>query len=236
MGEKTIPIFPCRSVDAIEEFYAALGFETTFKQKSPNPFVEVSRGELILQFFGLKKYDPAASMHMCYVITDDVDTLYEAFRSGLKASLGRVPTRGLPRIGALKDMTYGVRQFLLTDTDGNQLRIGMPISGDFAHAPVPKEPVARALHLAMQMLDSKEDLRSATTILDRLLDSDHPMTAPERLKALVMRADLAIRDDDAARARALLDEARALPLTDGDRAEAGDLFRRMEDLDEAAAS
>ena len=39
-----------------------------------------------------------------------------------------MPTRGIPRIGALRDMSYGVRQFLLTDPGGNIIRIGQPLA------------------------------------------------------------------------------------------------------------
>ena len=46
---------------------------------------------------------------------------------GLRAALGRVPSRGVPRIGALRDMSYGVRQFIVVDPGGNYIRIGQPI-------------------------------------------------------------------------------------------------------------
>ncbi len=87
-------------------------------------------------------------MNMCYIVTAAVDDLYEAFRGGLKQTLGRVPARGLPRISALRDMSYGVRQFLLSDPDGLQLRIGQPISDELGHAPIPEGRVAKALHMA----------------------------------------------------------------------------------------
>ncbi|WP_067486976.1 bleomycin resistance protein [Actinomadura hibisca] len=235
MAERTIPIFPCVSIHETEEFYRALGFATTSKQTSPNPFIQLSRGGLVLQFYGWKKHDPAASMHMCYVVTTDVDELYEAFRSGLKEALGRVPARGLPRIGVLKDMTYGVRQFLMTDPNGVQLRVGQPISDVFDHGPVPEERVARALHMAVLMADSKEDLRSATTILDRLLASGDPLTGPQRVQALVMSAEVALRREDEGKARAALAEARAVPLDDKEREGLRDELRRLADLEGAVA-
>jgi len=34
----------------------------------------------------------------------------------------------MPRIGAIGDMSYGVRQFLLTDPGGNIIRIGQPLA------------------------------------------------------------------------------------------------------------
>ncbi|MCP9952185.1 bleomycin resistance protein [Actinomadura madurae] len=214
MGEKAIPIYPCRSIEATWEFYRALGFEQITWQLRPNPYVAVRRGDIELQFFGWKKHEPAASMNMCYVTTTDVDALYEAFRGGLRQALGRIPTRGLPRLSAVRDMSYGVRQFLLSDPDGLQLRIGQPISDDQRHAPVPKEPVAKALHMAALLADSKGDHRAAAKILDHLLASDEPLTPAERLKALVLRADAAVQLEDWSRARALVAQARAVDLPD----------------------
>ena len=44
MGEKTIPILPCQSLQPLLDFYTALGFEVTFEQRSPNPYAVVERG------------------------------------------------------------------------------------------------------------------------------------------------------------------------------------------------
>ncbi|MFD0899462.1 bleomycin resistance protein [Actinomadura sediminis] len=230
MGQKTIPIFPCRSIGATWEFYRALGFEQVSWQTRPNPYLSVRHGDIDLQFYGWKKHDPSASMHMCYVVTDDVDVLYESFRSGLKEALGRIPTRGLPRISVLKDMSYGMRQFLLADPDGVQLRIGRQISDDLEHSPVPTEPVAKALHMAVLLGDSKEDHKGAARVLDKLLAGDEPLSAPERVKALTLRADMALHLDDRERTRTLLAQARAVPLTDAQRATLKDELVRLEDL------
>ncbi|MFM9662723.1 VOC family protein, partial [Streptomyces scabiei] len=88
MGEKTIPILPCQHLQPLLDFYEALGFEVTFRQISPNPYAVVVRDGIELQFFGLKRYEPARSLSTCYVRTDDVDGLYAAFRAGLRAAYG----------------------------------------------------------------------------------------------------------------------------------------------------
>ncbi|WP_328489719.1 bleomycin resistance protein [Streptomyces zaomyceticus] len=233
MAEKTIPILPCPTLQPVLDFYTALGFEVTFRQKSPNPYAVVERGGIELQFFGLKQYDPASSISTCYVVTDDVDGLYEAFRTGLKAAYGRIPTRGLPRIGALKDMSYGVRQFLMTDPGGNCVRIGQPISDDPHHRPAPEETFARALHHAALFADSKDDPAGAAKILDRVLAlvDDRPTTA-QLLRLLVLRADVAGRLGDEGTAAKALAEAGAAAgrLTPEERASAGDELDRLEEL------
>ncbi|MFB4316442.1 bleomycin resistance protein [Actinomadura sp. 21ATH] len=240
MAERTVPIFPCRSIDRTAEFYEALGFELLLRQTRPNHFVQLRRGDLELQFYGWKQHDPAASMHMCYVPTDDVDLLYEAFRGGLKAAFGRVPSRGLPRLGPLKDMSYGVRQFLMTDPDGIQLRVGQPIAESFEHVERPKEKFARAVHDAALLGDSKEDPEAAARVLDRLLEADDvAKTPPQLVQVLVMRADMAVRVGDLPRAEEMAARARsaATDLAEGERAAVRDDLDRLADLEsEIAAS
>ncbi|MGW7078646.1 bleomycin resistance protein [Streptomyces sp. NPDC054866] len=191
MAETMIPLLPCHQLDETLDFYQAIGFEVTFRQKAPNPFAVVRRGDMELQFFQLKGYDPQASYSTCYVLTDRVDALHEAFRTGLKQALGRIPTRGLPRIGSVKDMSYGVRQFLMTDPAGNCVRIGQPIADSFEHAPVPKERYARALHQATLLGASKEDHAAAVRIIDHALAADGTPT-PQQLQELhALRAEMA---------------------------------------------
>ncbi|WFB08161.1 VOC family protein [Streptomyces sp. LX-29] len=236
MAETVIPMLPCRSIDDITAFYPALGFEVTFQQRSPNPYVALARGDIALHFFGMKSYDPASSYSTCYVRTDDVDALYEAFRSGLKASLGRIPTRGLPRLGALKDTTYGMRQFLLTDPGGNTLRVGQPIADVFEHRPAPTERYARALHQATLLGESKGDPAAAARVLDRALSAEGAPPPSRLAPLLVLRAEMATRLGDADHARDCLARAAAVPLTPEQRVALQDILRRADDLREHPAS
>jgi hypothetical protein len=231
--EKTIPILPCRAIDEILAFYRALGFVVTFQQQRPNPYAVVEHGGITLHFFAMKAYDPAQSYSTCYITTTDVDALYHTFSNRLRAALGKLPTRGLPRIGPLKDMSYGVRQFLVTDPGGNTLRIGQPISDDFAHAEPPNARFARALHTAALLGDSKGDHPAAAKLLDHILASDAARSAGEQLRALVLRADMAVRMGERPLAERLLGDARRTRLTDQERAGLGDELRRVDDLAEA---
>ncbi|MFF8742187.1 MULTISPECIES: VOC family protein [Streptomyces] len=233
MAETTIPMLPCRSslIQPVVDFYTALGFRTTHLQKSPYVYAVVERGAVELQLYGMKDYDPAASHSGCYVLTDDVDALHTAFRAGLKAAHGRVPTRGLPRIGPLKDMSYGVRQFLMTDPTGNTIRVGQPISEDQSHRPAPKETFARALHMADLFADSKQDLPGAAKIIDRVLGlTDETPTPVQKVRLLVLRGDIAQRMGEAERAAGLLAEAAAVRLGPDERESAADTLARLADL------
>ncbi|MFE1173595.1 bleomycin resistance protein [Streptomyces sp. NPDC058773] len=235
MGEKTIPILPCPTIQPVLDFYTALGFEVTFQQKSPNPYAVVERGGIELQFFGVKHYEPADSLSTCYVLTDDVDGLHDAFRAGLKAAYGRVPTRGLPRIGPLKDMSYGVRQFLMTDPGGNCIRIGQLTSTDLHHRPAPQETFARALHHASLLADSKGDPAAAAQVIDRVLRLDEQPTPVQLLELLVLRADVAGRLGDEDTSATALARAAAVPLTVEERESAHDSLVRLDELREAGS-
>ncbi|MFE5922000.1 bleomycin resistance protein [Streptomyces sp. NPDC056468] len=231
MNEKTIPILPCRTIQPVVDFYTALGFEVTFQQKSPNPYAVVQRGGIELQFFGMKQYEPTESFSTCYLQTDDVDGLHAAFRAGLKAAYGRIPTRGLPRIGPLKDMSYGVRQFLMTDPGGNCIRIGQQTSEDPHHRPAPKETFARALHHASLFADSKEDPAGAAKTIDRVLHlEDEQPTPVQLLRLLVLRADVAGRLGDEETATTALAKAAAVNLSAEERETVHDDLVRLAEL------
>ncbi|MEU3736942.1 VOC family protein [Streptomyces sp. NPDC032198] len=191
MAETMIPMFPCHELDETLDFYRAIGFEVTFYQKAPNPYAVVRRDTMELQFYRLKGYDPRTSHSTCYVVTDRVDALNEAFRAGLKQTLGRIPTSGLPRIGLTKDTSYGVRQFLMTDPAGNCVRVGQPIAESFEHAPVPRERYARALHQATLLGESKQDHAAALRIIDRALAADGTPTPAQLRELHALRAEMA---------------------------------------------
>ncbi|MFJ8848451.1 VOC family protein [Streptomyces cyaneofuscatus] len=235
MTEKTIPLLPCRTelIQSVVDFYTALGFETTHLQKSPYAYAVVERGAVELQLYGMKDYDPATSHSSCYVLTEDVDGLHAAFRAGLKAAYGRIPTRGLPRIGPLKDMSYGVRQFLATDPTGNTIRVGQVISGSDEEEPAgaPKDTFARALHMADLFADSKQDYPGAAKIVDRVLKlEDEQPTPVQRVQLLVLRGDIAQRLGDEEGARGWLEEAASVQLSAEERETAHDALARLSDL------
>jgi hypothetical protein len=231
MSEKTMPILPCRTIQPVLDFYTTLGFEVTFQQKSPSPYAVVQCGGIQLHFFGMKHYEPTASFSTCIVQTDDIDGLHETFRTRLKAAYGRVPNRGLPRIGPLKNASHGVRQFLMTDPGGNCIRIGQQMSDDQHHRPAPKGTFARAVHHASLLADSKEDLTGAAQIIDRALRLwDERPTPVELLRLLVLRADVATRLGDGDAAMSALAAATAVHLTAEEKESVHDDLKRLTQL------
>ena len=57
-------------------------------------------------------------------------------------------------------MSYGIRQFLVTDPGGNIIRIGQPLAASEA-VPGPRSRLERALDAANQLLYSKGDRQTA---------------------------------------------------------------------------
>jgi hypothetical protein len=228
--EITIPLLPCRSIDAVLEFYQALGFQVTYQQAKPNNYAVVQRGAIELHFFSMREYEPANSYSTCYVRTPDVDSLYQAFVAGLRQHYGRLPSAGIPRVIPLKNKT-GRREFIVVDPGGNWIRIGQP--SDLPDDAAPEKTaskLARAIHAATLLADSKGDYSAAANMLDRALARDPAATPVDRVQALVVRAGLAITIGDHQLARRLLADIRHIPLQEHDRDALQPDLERAEDL------
>jgi catechol 2,3-dioxygenase-like lactoylglutathione lyase family enzyme len=224
-----IPLLPCRSIDDQIDFYESLGFEVTYRQTAPNVYAAVQRGAIELHFFVLKGYEPADSYSTCYVLVSDVDRLYADFRAGLKRVLGRVPSRGIPRIGALRDMSYGVRQFLVTDPGGNIIRIGQPLAATDGAAR-PTSRLAEALDAANLLMYSRGDPETTARVIDAAMTDEPDAPAVLLVQAWILRAEAAHALDDDALAADLLAKADRTDLGADERVKIGDDLARAEEL------
>lgn len=111
-----IPILPSRSLSDTLAFFQQLGFEGNIH--GCGDYAILTRGTLELHFFTHHGLRPVESSAMCYIRVLDVGSIYEAF-----ASAGLSGT-GIPRMDALEDKPWGLREFAIVDPDGNLLRIG----------------------------------------------------------------------------------------------------------------
>lgn len=230
--DRMIPLLPCRSIDDQLVFYESLGFEVTYRQRAPNVYAAVQRGAIELHFFVMKGYEPADSYSTCYVLVSDVDTLYADFRAGLKNSLGRVPSRGIPRIGALKDMSYGVRQFLLTDPGGNIIRIGQPLAvSDGAARPASR--LGKAFEAATQLMHSKGDPQMTARVIDAALADDPDAPPALIVQARILRAEAGHALGQDALTAELLRDVAQVELTADERAAIADDLARADELRQA---
>jgi catechol 2,3-dioxygenase-like lactoylglutathione lyase family enzyme len=117
-----IPTLPSRSIEATVRFYKALGFEGGAHEFN-NAYAILRRGDVEIHFFKHPTLVPAESAAGCYVRVHDVGSLYRAFTSC------QLPRSGQPRMDALEDKPWGLREFAVVDIDGNLLRIGQVIGG-----------------------------------------------------------------------------------------------------------
>jgi catechol 2,3-dioxygenase-like lactoylglutathione lyase family enzyme len=117
-----IPILPCRSVAATVGFYARLGFEGG-AHASDARYAILHRGPLELHFFTHEALVPAESSAGCYLRVSDVEAVHRAFAAA------DLPRAGIPRMDALEDKPWGMREFAVVDPDGNLVRIGQVLDG-----------------------------------------------------------------------------------------------------------
>jgi hypothetical protein len=116
--ERAEPILPSRSLDETRSFYEKLGFRAWFGPHGPWQYEIVSRGNLVVHFFPEPGLNPNENETSCYWRVMDSDQLYVEF-----AALN-LPSEGIPRITPLVDCPWGMREFVLIDPSGNQIRIG----------------------------------------------------------------------------------------------------------------
>jgi catechol 2,3-dioxygenase-like lactoylglutathione lyase family enzyme len=118
-SDLAIPILPSRSLQSTLAFYRRLGFEGELVEG--DAYAILSRGDLELHFFPHTELVPAESWAGCYLRVADVETLHKDF---VAAGL---PARGIPRMDAIENKPWGMREFAIVDEDGNLLRVGQVV-------------------------------------------------------------------------------------------------------------
>lgn len=231
-GEVTTPILPCNSIDEVAEFYRMLGFEQTYYQTRPNPYLAMRRDDINLHFHGIPGFDPADSYGTCLVAVPDTGALFAAFAEGMRAVHGKLLVTGTPRITRPRKRKNAdnLAGFVVVDPGGNAIRF-------FPQTPAPIEEesergrLRKSLDNAVVMADSKGDNAQGAKILDGALAREsHSATTIDLVDALAYRGELAVRMNDPDLAHQLLDRIRAIPLTDTDRAALTDALSNAEEL------
>ncbi|MET3975621.1 hypothetical protein [Cellulosimicrobium sp. BE325] len=224
-----VPALPCQDIDELRDFWTALGFDVTYRQLRPNPYLAVRRGGVDIHYFGLDGLAPQDSYSTCIVVVDDTAPVFEALAAGLRARYGRLPLTGFPRITRPRRRANagGTTGFSLVDPAGNWVRVmrrspaadastdtSTGAAGDSsagAYAARPEGRLARALDDAVVQADSHGDPAQARKILaGALRRAREDGGGADRVRALAYLAELAARTDDAAAARTYLDGLDAL--------------------------
>lgn len=162
--ELTIPLLPCPDIDEAAEFYEMLGFEITYRQTKPNPYVALQREDIRLHFFGMDGFDPEQSYGTCLVIVQDTGPLYEAFAEGMRAKHGKVLISGIPRMTRPRLRNDRYTGFSVIDPGGNWIRINKA-----APEPEATSKLAKAMENAARQADARGDERQALKILEGAL-------------------------------------------------------------------
>ena len=117
-----IPILPSRRIADTVAFYQRLGFEGGAHAYDAG-YAILRRGTLELHFFRHETLDPENSWAGAYLRVLDVEAIYQA------ALACQWPRAGIPRMDAIEDKPWGLREFAIVDPDGNLLRIGQLLDG-----------------------------------------------------------------------------------------------------------
>ena len=216
-GERTIPILPCADVDVSVAFYQALGFECTYRQVRPNPHAVVELEDIGIHLFGMEGFDPEQSYGSAIVLVPDPDATYAAFAAGLRAGYGRLPTAGIPRILRPRKKHGTVSGFSVVDPGGNWLRISRHGDTEDQEAEDRSSGLARVIDNAARQGDARGDHEFARRLLDNGLAKFLDAPILDRARALLYRAELAVRGGDQLAATGSLSEALSLSLSDEER-------------------
>lgn len=113
------PILPARDLDEARVFYERLGFRAAgWWPKEFGGYAILRRGDLAMHFFRYDDISPSENYAQCYWRVNDVDALHVEFRAvGL-------PSSGTPRLEAVEDKPWGMREFAIIDPSGNLVRVG----------------------------------------------------------------------------------------------------------------
>lgn len=214
-NERTYPMLPCRDIDEAIAFYAALGFQRTYRQLKPNPSAVVAYEEIQIHLFGMEGFNPADSYGSVIVVVPDPDALYQQFAAGLRATYGKLPVAGFPRLLRPRKKFGTVRGFSVVDVGGNWLRIYK--LGDSEEAVAEEEAptgLAQILLVAARLGDAKGDEAQALKTLETGLKRFTNAPPLDQARALLYRAELAVRVQDQTLAHASLAAVAALALDD----------------------
>jgi catechol 2,3-dioxygenase-like lactoylglutathione lyase family enzyme len=116
MSDVATPNLPSRDFERTYQFYAALGFSATWRDKG---WMILKCGALTLEFFPYPDLDPATSSFSCCLRLDDLDSFYAICReAGLQEG-----KQGFPRLHPPKTEAWGGRIGYLADLDGTLVRL-----------------------------------------------------------------------------------------------------------------
>ncbi|MEP6550105.1 MAG: VOC family protein [Gemmatimonadales bacterium] len=113
------PMLPARDLGESRAFYERLGFRASgWWPDEFGGYAILRSGDLEVHFFAFDDISPSENYAQCYWRVNDVDALHAEYRAvGL-------PKSGIPRLDAVGDKPWGMREFAIVDPSGNLVRVG----------------------------------------------------------------------------------------------------------------
>lgn len=229
-NERTYPILPCPDIDQAIAFYEALGFRRTYRQLKPNPCAVVAREEIHIHLFGMDNFNPADSYGSVIIVVPDPDALYQSFASGLRAAYQKLPTAGIPRITRPRKKFGTVRGFSVVDVGGNWLRISKLGDTEEQAAAEKVTGLAQVIAVAARLGDAHGDDAKALKTLETGLKRYADAPTLDQARALLYRAELAMRLHDPGLAQSALDAVQSLALSAEEQRILADEFAQTSEL------
>ena len=147
----------------------------------------------------------------------------------MRAAYGKLPAAGIPRILRPRTKFGTVRGFSVVDVGGNWLRISK-LAETEAHDSGLATGLPGILDVAARLGDAHGDEAKALRTLESGLRRYVDAPAPDRARALLYRAELAVRLGDQPLARSSLAAVEALDLTADERASVEDELAQTSEL------
>ena len=117
-----IPILPSRDLLETRAFYERLGFESAgWWPDTFGGYAIMRNGDLSMHFFLFREVSPLDNYAQCYWRVEDVDRLYAKVQSA------QLPASGVPRLDAVGNKPWGMREFAIVDPNGNLVRVGQQV-------------------------------------------------------------------------------------------------------------
>jgi catechol 2,3-dioxygenase-like lactoylglutathione lyase family enzyme len=112
---RAVPLLASRDLDATAAFYLGLGFTNKGAPHDEWDYLIIEYGGSEFHFLGplVDQRTPGS----CWVYADDVESVYEQWRSGAGEGATFTP---------LAFTNFGMRAFTMFDPDGNEIRVGQP--------------------------------------------------------------------------------------------------------------
>ena len=117
MMRHSVTVFTVSNIpDSLAYYRDRLGFNVAFEYGQPTSYVGLKEGEVSLHLISTTRNNRLPGRGAVSIFVDDVDALH--------ADLVRRGARIMTEPG---DQPYGIRDFDVTDLDGNMIYFGMPL-------------------------------------------------------------------------------------------------------------